>query len=167
MTSEPYAAGAPVPISDYEAMARWAQTAAFDPDDPTIECGEAAAASGRALLRAAHDADEHEPTADDYETAARWAEAATIDANAAVETGAAAAESGQAILRAARAGRPALDAVNEPGQPSPVRRFRLPVTLNAELDNFVAASKARGRDTTPSDVIRAALVEYLRTHRAS
>ena len=156
-----------MPIDGYETAARWAETAAFDPNDPTIERGEAAAASGRALLRAANDADEQEPTADGYETAARWAETAVIDADATVETGPAAAESGRALLRAARAGRPALDVVTEPGQTSPVRRFRLPVTLNAELDDFVAASKARGHDTTPSDVIRAALVEYLRTHQAS
>lgn len=167
MMSDPCAASTPMPIDGYEAAARWAETATFDPNDPTVERGEVAAASGRALLRAAYDAGEHAPTADDHEAATRWAETATIDADTAVETGSAAAESGRALLRAARAGRPALDAVNEPGQVSPVRRFRLPVTLNAELDDFVAASKARGHDTTPSDVIRAALVEYLRSHQAS
>ncbi|WP_432984155.1 hypothetical protein [Dactylosporangium sp. CA-233914] len=167
MTSERYSASTPMPIDDYEAAARWAETATFDPNDPTVERGAAASASGRALLRAAYGADEQVPTADDYEAAARWAETATIDAGATVETGSAAAESGRALLRAARAGRPALDVLNEPGQASPVRRFRLSVTLNAELDEFVAASKARGHDTTPSDVIRAALVEYLHSHQAS
>jgi hypothetical protein len=66
-----------------------------------------------------------------HEAAARWAETATIDAHATVESGSVAAESGRALLRAARAGRPALDARNEPGQASPVRRFRLSATLNA------------------------------------
>lgn len=65
----------------------------------------------------------------------------------------------RALLRAALAGRPALDVLNEPGQASPVRRIRLPVTLNAELDDFVAASRANGHETTPSDVTRAALAE--------
>jgi hypothetical protein len=167
MTSEPHASSNPLPIDGYEAAARWAEKAAFDPDDPTAERDEIAAASGRALLQAAHIADEQMPDADDYEAAARWAETATIDGHATVQSGPAAAMSGRALLRAARAGRPALDADNEPGQNSPVRRFRLPVTLNAELDDFVAASKARGHDTTPSDVIRAALVEYLRSHPAS
>jgi hypothetical protein len=166
MTSELHAAATPLPIDYYEDAARWAETATFDPSDPTVERGEAAAASGRALLEAARNADEQLPTADDYEAAARWAETATIDARV-VETGLAAAESGRALLRAARAGRPALDVQNEPGQSSPVRRFRLPVTLNAELDNFVEASRARGHDTTPSDVMRTALAEYLRAHPAS
>ena len=48
-----------------------------------------------------------------------------------------------------------------------MRRFRLSVTLNDELDAFVAASKAHGNDTTPSDVMRAALAEYLNSHQAS
>ncbi len=167
MTSEPHAASTPLPIDGYEAATRWAEKATFDPDDPTVERDEVAAASGRALLQAARVADEQVPTADDYEAAARWAETATIDADATVESGPAAAESGRTLLRAARAGRPALDVQNEPGQASPVRRFRLSVTLNAELDDFVEASKARGHDTTPSDVIRAALTEYLRSHPAS
>ncbi len=158
MTSEPHAATTPLPIDGDEAAARWAEKATFDPDDPTVERDEVAAARV---------ADEQVPAADDYEAAARWAETATIDADATVESGPAAAESGRALLRAARAGRPALDVQNEPGQASPVRRFRLSVTLNAELDDFVEASKARGHDTTPSDVIRAALTEYLRSHPAS
>jgi hypothetical protein len=77
-----------------------------------VERGEAAAASGRALLEAARDANEQLPAAHDYEAAARWAETATIDAHA-METGSAAAESGRALLRAARAGRPALDVQND------------------------------------------------------
>jgi hypothetical protein len=168
MPSTPDHAGQGEPTdADYLAAARWAETATFDPHDPTLERDEAAAASGRALLQAAFDADDQEPTADDYEAAARWAESATIATDAEVETGPVAADNGRALLRAARAGRPALDALNEPGQASPVRRFRLSVTLNDELDAFVAASKAHGKDTTPSDVLRAALVEYLNSHQAS
>jgi hypothetical protein len=113
-------------------------------------------------------ADEPEPTDDHYAPAARWAETATFDpADPTIERGAAAAEAGKALLRAARGGRPALDAATEPGQASPVRRFRLPVTLDAQLDAYVVASKAHGQRITPSDVMREALDEYLRTHRAS
>ena len=95
MTSHPPETGTSMPLNDsghgestdtdYEAAARWAETATFDPHDPTVERGEAAAASGRALLQAAFDADEQEPTADDYDAAARWAESATIAADAKVD----------------------------------------------------------------------------------
>lgn len=61
MTSEPHAARAPAPIGAYETATRWAEEAAFDPNDPTAELGEVAAGSGRALLHAAHTADEQVP----------------------------------------------------------------------------------------------------------
>jgi len=111
---------------------------------------------------------EPEPTDDDYASAAQWAETATFDpTDPTIERGPAAAEAGKTLLRAARGGRPALDAASEPGQASPVRRFRLPVTLDAQLNAYVVASKAHGQRVTPSDVIREALDEYLKTHRAS
>ena len=61
MTSEPHAARAPAPSGAYETAARWAEDAAFDPNDPTAEFGEVAADSGRALLHAVHTADEQLP----------------------------------------------------------------------------------------------------------
>ncbi|GAA0737543.1 hypothetical protein GCM10010199_59750 [Dactylosporangium roseum] len=61
MTSEPHAACAPVPIGAGETTTRWAEEAAFDPNDPTVELGDVAASSGRVLLYAAHATDEQVP----------------------------------------------------------------------------------------------------------
>jgi hypothetical protein len=64
MTSELHAVSTPMPIEGYEAATRWAERATFDPNDPTMERGEVAAASGRALLQAVCVADGQVPTAD-------------------------------------------------------------------------------------------------------
>jgi hypothetical protein len=61
MTSEPHATRTPVPIGAYETATRWAENATFDPNDSTVEIGEAAAGSGRALLNVARVADEQGP----------------------------------------------------------------------------------------------------------
>jgi hypothetical protein len=50
-----------VPIGAYETATRWAEKATFAPNDSTVEVGEVAAGSGRALLHAARVADEQEP----------------------------------------------------------------------------------------------------------
>jgi hypothetical protein len=109
-----------------------------------------------------------EPTEAEYSAAAAWAKTATIDPRSpTLAVGKKAEAIGRALLRAARPGRPQLDPAGEPGQESPVRRVRLPVSLNKQLDDYVAVRRQRGERTTPSDVVREALAEYLRTHRAS
>lgn len=72
-----------------------------------------------------------------------------------------AAEFGRATIERALGGRPPLDPNAAPGQHSPVRQVRLPAEVNDELTAVAAAEHRR-----PSDVIRAALADYLATHAA-
>jgi hypothetical protein len=112
--------------------------------------------------------DGQESTEVDYAAASEWAETATIDPDSpTIVRGKAAADIGRALMRSARAGRPTLDPNSQPGQESPVRRVRLPLSLNDQLNAFVAECRERGERVTPSDVVRAALTDYLETRRAS
>lgn len=100
----------------------------------------------------------------DYQRAAAWAEHdMTLPASSTTAVrGKAAAAFGRDVLERATGGRPSIDPKASPGQHSPVRQVRLPVEVNEQL-----AALARAEHRSPSDVIRAALADYLATHTAS
>lgn len=109
-----------------------------------------------------------EPTAGEYEAAADWAEQVTITPGSPTAVhGEDAAALGRALLRSAGRGRPSLDPHSERGHVSPQRRLRLPESLNAQLDAYVAERIERGERTNASEVMRRALAEFLQARRAS
>ena len=101
-------------------------------------------------------------TDEEYAAAAEWAEQdMTLPRNSTTALrGDAAATFGRGLLERS-AGRPSIDPAAAPGEQSPVRRFRLPAALDAELVDVAHAQHRK-----PSDVLRDALAEYLQTHAA-
>jgi hypothetical protein len=100
----------------------------------------------------------------DIQRAAKWAEedmALKPDSSTALR-GAAAAAFGRELLEKATGGRPSIDPNARTGQHSPVRQVRLPAEVNEQL-----AALAKAQHRRPSDVIRAALADYLAAHNAS
>ena len=102
--------------------------------------------------------------AKDYQQAADWAERdMTLKPSSTTALrGNAAATFGRDLLERATAGRPSIDPNARPGQHSPVRQVRLPAEVNKQL-----ADLARAEHRSPSDVIRAALADYIAAHTAS
>ncbi|MGH8890943.1 MAG: ribbon-helix-helix protein, CopG family [Acidothermaceae bacterium] len=100
----------------------------------------------------------------DYQRAAEWAEHDTTLAptSTTARRGDAAATFGRDLLERSTGGRPSLDPSARPGQHSPVRQVRLPTEVNEQL-----AALARAENRSPSDVIRAALADYIASHTAS
>lgn len=100
-------------------------------------------------------------TEKDYQQAAEWAERDMTlkPASTTALRGAAAATHGRELLERATGGRPSIDPKARQGQHSPVRQVRLPTDVNEQL-----AAVALAEHRSPSDVIRAALVDYLATH---
>lgn len=98
----------------------------------------------------------------DAQALADWAEhEMTLKPNSSTALrGQEAAEFGRATIERAL-GRPSIDPHARPGQHSPVRQVRLPAEVNDQLAAVAAAEHRR-----PSDVIRAALTDYLATHTA-
>jgi len=94
----------------------------------------------------------------DYQAAADWAEHdMTLKPNSTTTLrGEAAAEHGRAALERALGGRPSIDPSAKPGQHSRTRQVRLPNDINTKLDEVAAAQNRR-----PSEIMRAALAEYL------
>lgn len=68
---------------------------------------------------------------------------------------------GRELLERAPGGRPSIDPKARPGQHSPVRQVRLPAEVNDQL-----AALAHAEHRSPSDVIRAALADYIAAHTA-
>ena len=68
----------------------------------------------------------------------------------------AAAAHGRAALERALGGRPSIDPSTKPGQHSRTRQVRLPHVINTKLDEVAAA-----QNRPPSEIMRAALAEYL------
>jgi len=64
-------------------------------------------------------------------------------------------------LRGEAGGRPSIDPKASTGQHSPVRQVRLPAEVNDQL-----AALAHTEHCSPSDIIRAALAEYIAAHTA-
>jgi hypothetical protein len=92
-------------------------------------------------------------------TTARRDRAAAAKGRAALE----AALGGPATVeRAIRGGRPPLDPDARPGQHSRSRTIRLTTDLNDRLDALATEQHRR-----PSDIMREALDDYLKRHRAS
>jgi hypothetical protein len=104
------------------------------------------------------------PKKKDYEQAAEWAEhdMALKPASTTALRGQAAADFGRDLLERSTGGRPSIDPKARAGQHSPVRQVRLPAEVNDQL-----AALAEAQHRRPSDVIRAALAEYLAAHTAS
>ena len=73
-----------------------------------------------------------------------------------------AATFGRDLLERSTGGRPSIDPKARPGQHSPVRQVRPPAEINDQLDAL-----AHAQHLSPSDVIRAALVDYIAAHSAS
>ncbi|HEX7353852.1 MAG TPA: hypothetical protein VF288_03355 [Mycobacteriales bacterium] len=99
-----------------------------------------------------------------YQRAADWAETEMTlkpDSTTALRSKDAAAF-GRDLLERATGGRPSIDPKARAGQHSPVRQVRLPVEVNEQL-----AALAEAQHRRPSDVIRAALADYLAAHTAS
>jgi hypothetical protein len=103
-------------------------------------------------------------TKKDYQRAADWAEdeMALKPGSTTALRGEDAAAFGRDLLERATGGRPSIDPKARAGQHSPVRQVRLPAEVNEQLAALAAAQHRR-----PSDVIRAALADYLATHTAS
>lgn len=103
-------------------------------------------------------------TEKDYQQAAEWAEhdMTLKPASATALRGEAAATFGRDLLERATGGRPSIDPKARPGQHSPVRQVRLPAEVNDQL-----AALAHAEHRSPSDVIRAALAEYIAAHTAN
>ncbi len=101
---------------------------------------------------------------EDYQQAADWAEhdMTLKPASTTALRGAAAATFGRDLLERATGGRPSIDPRARPGQHSPVRQVRLPAEVNEQL-----AALAQAEHRSASDVIRAALAEYIAAHTAS
>jgi Ribbon-helix-helix protein, copG family len=100
----------------------------------------------------------------DIQKAAKWAEddmTLKPDSTTALR-GKAAATFGRDLLEKATGGRPSIDPNARAGQHSPVRQVRLPAEVNEQL-----AALAKAQQRRPSDVIRAALADYLAAHNAS
>ena len=70
--------------------------------------------------------------------------------------GEAAAAHGRAALERALGGQPSIDPNAKPGPHSRTRQVRLPHDINIKLDQVAAAQNRR-----PSEIMRAALAEYL------
>ncbi|UNX55621.1 ribbon-helix-helix protein, CopG family [Georgenia sp. TF02-10] len=112
----------------------------------------------------------------DYEALAAWAESdealqlgpdtkidrGSTEGRARVRAMLEEAAGGRAGLERALGGRPPLDPSARPGEHSPARKVRLPKDMN---DALAARARAEGRRV--SDVIRAALAEYLSNQKAS
>jgi hypothetical protein len=100
----------------------------------------------------------------DYENASDWAERDMTlkPASTTALSGDTAAEFGRDLLERSTGGRPSIDPKARPGEHSPVRQVRLPAEVNDQL-----AALAQAQHRRPSDVIRAALTEYLAAHTAS
>lgn len=99
-----------------------------------------------------------------HQAAANWAEEhMTLKPNSTTALrGEDAAAFGRDLLERATGGRPSIDPKARAGQHSPVRQVRLPAEVNEQL-----AALAKAQHRRPSDVIRAALADYLATHTAS
>jgi len=99
-----------------------------------------------------------------YQQAAEWAEhdMTLKPSSTTALRGDAAAIFGRDLLERSTGGRPSLDPSARPGQHSPVRQVRLPTEVNEQL-----TALARAEHRSPSDVIRAALAEYIASHTAS
>ena len=74
--------------------------------------------------------------------------------------GAAASEFGRDLVERSRGGRPSIDPDAGPGEASPVRQVRLPRAIDNDL---IAFAELNHRNL--SEVMRAAIVEYLTAHR--
>lgn len=100
----------------------------------------------------------------DYQQAAEWAERDMTlkPASTTALRGKAATSFGRDLLERTTGGRPSIDPKVRPGQHSPVRQVRLPAEVNEQL-----AALAHAEHRSPSDVIRAALAEYIAAHTAS
>jgi hypothetical protein len=103
-------------------------------------------------------------TEKDYQQAAEWAEddMTLKPASTTALRGEAATKFGRDLLERATGGRPSIDPNARPGQHSPVRQVRLPAEVNEQL---TALADAEHR--SPSDIIRAALADYIAAHTAS
>jgi len=102
-------------------------------------------------------------TEKDYQQAAEWADKDMTlkPASTTALRGEAAATFGRELLERAPGGRPSIDPKARPGQHSPVRQVRLPAEVNDQL-----AALAHAEHRSPSDVIRAALADYIAAHTA-
>lgn len=100
----------------------------------------------------------------DYQQAADWAEhdMTLKPSSTTALRGPDAAAFGRDVLERAAGGRPSIDPKARPGQRSPVRQVRLPAEVNEQL-----SALAHTEHRSPSDIIRAALVEYITAHTAS
>jgi hypothetical protein len=100
----------------------------------------------------------------DYDAAADWAEhdMQLPENSKTALRGQEAADFGRDLVERSRGGRPPLDPAAAPGQRSRVRQVRLPAQIDADLDTY-----AEQTNTTPSEVMRDAIKEYLATHRAA
>lgn len=100
----------------------------------------------------------------DYRQAAEWAERdMTLKPSSTTAVrGEAAAAFGRDLLERATGGRPSIDPRARPGQHSPVRQVRLAAEVNDQLTTLATAEHR-----SPSDVIRAALADYIAAHTAS
>lgn len=94
----------------------------------------------------------------DYQAAADWAEhdMTLKPSSTTALRGEAATAHGRAALERSLGGRPSIDPKAKPGQHSRTRQVRLPHDINTKLDQVAAAQKRR-----PSEIMRAALAEYL------
>lgn len=100
----------------------------------------------------------------DYQQAAEWAEhdMTLKPASTTALRGESAATFGRELLERATGGRPSIDPKAKPGQHSPVRQVRLAAEVNEQL-----TALAHAEHRSPSDVIRAALADYIAAHTAS
>jgi hypothetical protein len=98
----------------------------------------------------------------DYDAAAEWAEHdMQLPKNSETALrGQAASDFGRDLIERSRGGRPSIDPDATPGDKSPVRQVRFPRSLDADLVAFAEHS-----NTTPSEVVRDAVREYLEAHR--
>jgi Ribbon-helix-helix protein, copG family len=98
-----------------------------------------------------------------YQAAADWAEHdMTLKPNSTTALrGEAAAEHGRAALERALGGRPSIDPSAKRGQHSRTRQVRLPNDIDTKLDEVAASQNRR-----PSEIMRAALAEYLKRAEA-
>lgn len=103
-------------------------------------------------------------TEKDYQQAAEWAEhdMTLKQASTTALRGEGAATFGRDLLERATGGRPSIDPKARPGEHSPVRQVRLPAEVNEQL-----TALAQAEHRSPSDVIRAALTDYIAAHTVS
>jgi len=103
-------------------------------------------------------------TEKDYQQAAEWAEhdMPLRPTSTTALRGEGAAAFGRDLLERATGGRPSIDPKARPGEHSPVRQVRLPGEVNEQLAALAHAGHRR-----PSDVIRAAVTDYIADHTAS